>query len=110
MTEILRRFVGWLFPERAARRAILDEFRLEFERLTKTVSEEYAKREAMEARLQRLEKRFEKESCLRFACKHRLTLNELPPASCTDNGADIYGAGNPYRHDLPLEQRYGLSD
>ena len=77
MLEVLNKFLNWLLPERATRRYILDELRTEVTRLTEQLSVERQRIESYEERIKKLEERFEKESCLRFGCKHRLSFNEL---------------------------------
>lgn len=77
MFEVINKFLNWLLPERATRRYILDELRTEVTRLTEQLSVERQRIESYEERIKKLEERFEKESCLRFGCKHRLSFNEL---------------------------------
>ena len=77
MFEVINKFLNWLLPERATRRYILDELRTEVTRLTEQLSAERQRIESYEERIKKLEERFEKESCLRFGCKHRLSFNEL---------------------------------
>lgn len=77
MFEIVGKFLNWLLPERQARKYILDELRIEVSRLTEQLTAERERISNYEERIKKLEERFEKESCLRFACKHRLSLNEL---------------------------------
>ena len=77
MFEVINKFLNWLLPDRATRRYILDELRTEVTRLTEQLSVERQRIESYEERIKKLEERFEKESCLRFGCKHRLSFNEL---------------------------------
>lgn len=49
-------------------------------RLTEQLTAERERISNYEERIKKLEERFEKESCLRFGCKHRLSLNELHAA------------------------------
>lgn len=77
MFEVISKFLNWLLPERQARKYILDELRIEVTRLTEQLTAERERISNYEERIKKLEERFEKESCLRFACKHRLSLNEL---------------------------------
>lgn len=77
MFEVINKFLNWLLPERQARKYILDELRIEVSRLTEQLTAERTRISNYEERIKKLEERFEKESCLRFACKHRLSLNEL---------------------------------
>lgn len=77
MFEVISKFLNWLLPERQARKYILDELRIEVSRLTEQLTAERTRISIYEERIKKLEERFEKESCLRFACKHRLSLNEL---------------------------------
>lgn len=110
MREIATKILDWILPERGIKRYLLEELRKEVDRLTEARREDYKEYGKMDERIHSLEKRFERESCLRLACRHRLTLSELPSPNCTDNGEAVFGADNPYRHDLPLEKRFGLSD
>lgn len=80
MFEVISKFLSWLLPERQARKYILDELRIEVSRLTEQLTAERTRISNYEERIKKLEERFEKESCLRFACKHRLSLNELHAA------------------------------
>lgn len=80
MFEVIGKFLNWLLPERQARKYILDELRVEVSRLTEQLTAERTRISNYEERIKKLEERFEKESCLRFGCKHRLSLNELHSA------------------------------
>ena len=77
MFEVISKFLNWLLPERQARKYILDELRIEVSRLTEQLTAERERTSNYEERIKKLEERFEKESCLRFGCKHRLSFNEL---------------------------------
>lgn len=77
MFEVISKFLNWLLPERQARKYILDELRIEVSRLTEQLTAERERISNYEERIKKLEERFEKESCLRFGCKHRLSFNEL---------------------------------
>ena len=80
MFEVIGKFLNWLLPERQARKYILEELRIEVSRLTEQLTAERERISNYEERIKKLEERFEKESCLRFGCKHRLSLNELHAA------------------------------
>ena len=86
MREIVTKLLDWVLPERGAKKYILDELRKEIDRLTETLNQERERANRNEERLQKLEIRFTKESCLRFSCKHRLTIDELPTTALCHQG------------------------
>ena len=70
MITIVSKFVDWLLPERTARRSIIDELRQEVDRLVE-------RNNKLELRLDELEQRITKDSCFRYDCKLRITINQL---------------------------------
>lgn len=70
MITIVSKFVDWLLPEKTARRSIIDELRQEVERLVE-------RNNKLESRLDELEQRITKDSCFRYDCKLRITINQL---------------------------------
>lgn len=86
MKEIITKLLNWVLPERGLRRYILDELRQEVERLNEVIKKDSAEYEKLEGRIQKLEVRFAKESCLRFACKHRLSIDQLPTTESCSQG------------------------
>ena len=86
MKEIVTKLLDWILPERGVRKSLFDELRNEINRLTETLNQERERANRNEERLQKLEVRFTKESCLRFACKHRLTIDELPTVAICHQG------------------------
>ena len=94
MKEIVTKLLDWILPERGVRKSLFDELRNEINRLTETLNKERERANRNEERLQKLEVRFAKESCLRFSCKHRLSIDELPAVelchqreSCASTGS-----------------------
>lgn len=88
MREIVTKLLDWFLPERGVKKYMLDELRKEITRLNNVIKEHYAEREKLEERIQKLEIRFEKESCLRFACRHRLSIDRLPTTETCIAGAN----------------------
>ena len=86
MREVITKLLDWVLPERGVKKYMLDEMRKEIARLNKVIEEHYAEREKLEQRIQKLEARFEKESCLRFACRHRLSIDQLPTVEKCNQG------------------------
>lgn len=83
MKEIITKLLDWFLPERGVKRYLLDEYRKEVERLNEVIKNDSVRYEKLEERIQKLEERFAKESCLRFACRHRLSIDQLPtPEEC----------------------------
>ena len=70
MITIVSKFVDWLLPERTARRSIIDELRQEIDRLVE-------RNNKLELRLDELEQRIAKDSCFRYDCKLRISINQL---------------------------------
>ncbi len=70
MITIVGKFVDWLLPERAARRSIIDELRQEVDRLVE-------RNNKLESRLDVLEERIAKDSCFRYDCMLRISINQL---------------------------------
>lgn len=70
MITILSKFVDWLLPERSARRSIIDELRMEIDRLIE-------RNNKLESRIDDLEQRTAKDSCFRYDCRLRISINQL---------------------------------
>lgn len=70
MITIVSKFVDWLLPEKTARRSIIEELRQEVDRLVE-------RNNKLELRLDELEQRIAKDSCFRYDCKLRITINQL---------------------------------
>ena len=87
MKEVITKLLDWILPERGVKRYLLDEYRKEVERLNEVIKSDSIKYEKLEERIQKLEVRFAKESCLRFACRHRLGIDQLPTVENCSQGA-----------------------
>lgn len=70
MITIISKFVDWLLPERATRRSIIDELRQEIDRLVE-------RNNKLESRFDDLEQKIAKDSCFRYDCKLRVSINQL---------------------------------
>lgn len=92
MKEIVTKLLDWFLPERGVKKYMLDELRSEITRLNDIIRKHYEEREKLEERIQKLEVRFEKESCLRFACRHRLSIDQLPTTENCCTGTDSSSA------------------
>lgn len=87
MTTIIGKFIDWLLPERAGRIALIEQLVEDNERLRQKLTE---LEERYEKRFFALEQKYAKDSCFRYDCNHRLTINELlqRKRNCTtDNNA-----------------------
>ena len=92
MKEIVTKLLDWILPERGVKKYILDELRKEVERLNEVIKSDTVEYEKLEQRIQKLEVRFAKESCLRFACRHRLSIDQLPTTENCCSGEDSTGS------------------
>ena len=88
MKVIITKLLDWILPERGVKKYILDELRKEVERLNEVIKSDTVEYEKLEQRIQKLEVRFAKESCLRFACRHRLGIDQLPTVENCCSGTD----------------------
>lgn len=91
MTTIIGKFIDWLLPERAGRIALIEQLVEDNERLRQKLTE---LEERYEKRISALEEKTAKDSCFRYDCLHRITINELlqPKGTCTTDNKDCRNA------------------